>query len=117
MQFSQILGKSEVKRQLIQQVQKDRIPHAQLFLAREGYGGLALALAFATYLMCEQKTETDSCGQCGQCLKTNKFIHPDIHFSFPVVKQGEKKREITTSDDYLPEWREILSQNPFMGLN
>lgn len=117
MQFSQILGKLEVKKQLIQQVQKGRIPHAQLFLAREGYGGLALALAFASYLMCEQKREDDSCGQCGQCLKTNKFIHPDIHFSFPVVKFGEKKRELTTSDDFLPKWREILTQNPFMGLS
>ena len=67
--------------------------------------------------MCENKTEDDSCGKCGQCLKTNKFIHPDVHFSFPVVKWGEKKRELTTSDDFLPEWREILAQNPFMGLN
>ena len=56
MQFSQIPGKSEVKRQIIQQVQKGRVPHAQIFLAREGYGALAMALAFSSYLMCEQKT-------------------------------------------------------------
>ncbi len=117
MQFSQIPGKSEVKRQIIQQVQKGRVPHAQIFLAREGYGALAMALAFSSYLMCEQKTETDSCGKCGQCIKTNKFIHPDIHYSFPVVKKGEKKRELTTSDDFLPEWREILAENPYMGIS
>ncbi len=115
MQFSQIPGKSEVKRQIIQQVQKGRVPHAQFFLAREGYGALAMALAFSSYLMCEQRTEDDSCGKCGQCLKTGKFIHPDIHYSFPVVKFGEKKRELTTSDDFLPQWREILAKNPYMG--
>lgn len=115
MQFSQIPGKLEVKKQIIHQVQKGRVPHAQIFLGKEGYGALAMALAFSTYLMCENKTDDDSCGKCGQCIKTTKFIHPDVHFSFPVVKFGEKKREATTSDDFLPEWREILGQNPYMG--
>ncbi len=113
--FKNILGKAEVKQNLINTVVKNRVPHAQLFLAREGSGGLPMALAFASYLMCENKQDGDSCGHCNQCLKSFKFIHPDIHFSFPVVKFGDKKRAETTSDDFLPKWRQILSVNPFMN--
>lgn len=113
--FKDIAGKSEVKKSLIRSVEKKRIPHAQIFLAREGRGALPMALAFASYLMCENKVNDDSCGQCNQCRKTHQFIHPDIHFSFPVVKIGDKKRAETTSDDFLPKWREILVENPFMG--
>jgi len=113
--FKDIAGKSEVKSNLKRNVEKNRIPHAQIFLAREGCGGLPMALAFASYLMCENKTDGDSCGECNQCIKSHKFVHPDIHFSFPVVKFGDKKRAETTSDDFLPKWREILTDNPFMS--
>lgn len=115
MHFKDIVGKDEIKRNLVKTVKNSRIPHAQIFLGKEGTGGLATALAFASYIMCENKSEDDSCGLCNQCIKSHKFIHPDIHFSFPVVKFGEKKREITTSDDFLPKWREILFKNPYMN--
>ncbi|KXK40517.1 MAG: hypothetical protein J5I52_08500 [Saprospiraceae bacterium] len=113
--FKSIPGKSEVKKQLVSAVDKNRIPHAQLFLSKEGYGALAMALALAAYITCEDKKNGDSCGVCKQCLKSHKWIHPDIHFSYPVVKFGDKKRESTTSDDFLPKWREALSKNSFMG--
>jgi len=101
MRFEDIPGKSDVKNQLRSNVQRGRIPHAQIFLGREGSGALPLAMAFAAYILCENRSETDSCGQCRQCLKSYKLIHPDLHFSFPVVKSGDKKRADTTSDDQL----------------
>ncbi|MBK8347265.1 MAG: hypothetical protein IPL08_06430 [Saprospiraceae bacterium] len=113
--FKDIPGNNEVKSRLISTVTKGRIPHAQIFLGKEGAGGLPMALALASYIMCEYKNETDSCGHCNQCNKSHKFIHPDIHFSYPVVKFGDKKRADTTSDDFLPKWREILTETPFMG--
>ena len=113
--FKDIAGKYETKRNLIRTVDRSRVPHAQLFLSREGCGGLPMALAFASYLMCENKDGEDSCGLCNQCIKSHKHIHPDIHFSYPVVKFGDKKRAETTSDDFLPKWREILAENPFMS--
>jgi len=115
MRFSAIEGKAREKALLVQSVLRNRIPHAQVFLGKEGSGGLAMALAFMSYLMCENRSELDSCGQCGPCLKTSKYIHPDVHFSFPVVKFGDKKRADTTSDDFLPVWRQMLSENPYMG--
>jgi DNA polymerase III subunit delta' len=115
MYFRDIPGKENLKRTLINAVEKERIPHAQIFLAKEGFGGLPMALAYASYIMCENKNGVDSCGECSHCRKSHKRIHPDIHFSFPVVKLGDKKREITTSDDYLPQWRSILDDDKFMS--
>ena len=113
--FKNIPGKEEEKLRLIHQVKEDRIPHAQLFIGREGSANLALALSFVSYLYCQQKTENDSCGECPSCKLTHKLIHPDIHFSFPVVKSDSKKREDTTSDDFLPQWRNIIQTTPFFS--
>lgn len=115
--FKDIAGKQEVKDRLIQSVSKNRIPHAQIFLGKEGFGALPLALAFASYIMCENKSSLDSCGQCNHCLKSHKWVHPDIHFSYPVVKYGDKKRADTTSDDFLPKWRAILDEQPTMNIS
>lgn len=115
MHFKDIPGKEDVKRDLRRVVEKGRIPHAQIFLGKEGSGALPMALAFASYLLCDDKQNGDSCGTCNQCVKTHKFVHPDVHFSFPVVKIGDKKRADTTSADFLPKWRDILSHNPYMG--
>jgi DNA polymerase-3 subunit delta' len=117
MQFSQITGKSQVKNALVNQVDKQRIPHAQIFLSKEGSGSLAIALAYASYILCKNKSNDDSCGKCNSCIKSYKYIHPDVHFSFPVVKLGDKKRSETTSVDFLPKWREILNTNPFFSIN
>ncbi len=92
-------------------VQSDRVPHAQLFLGPPGCGKLALAIAFAQYLLCQQISETAACGQCPTCHKVAKFIHPDLHFSFPVV--GTKM----TSNHYLTQWREAIGQNPYLEIN
>jgi DNA polymerase-3 subunit delta' len=114
--FSAIPGKEEVKKQLKDAADQHRNPHARLFLSKEGAGALPMALALASYIMCESRVDGDSCGHCSQCLKSHKYIHPDIHFSYPVVKFGDKKRVETTSDDFLPKWRSILASNPFMGV-
>jgi DNA polymerase-3 subunit delta' len=113
--FKEIAGKESVKKSLIKAVDNGRIPHAQLFLSREGFGSLPIALAYASYIQCQERVDGDSCGVCSNCIKSHKFIHPDIHFSFPVVKSGDKKRSDTTSDDFLPKWREILKANPDMN--
>lgn len=91
--------------------QSDRIPHAQLLLGPTGSAKLALAIAFAQYLLCSNRSETDSCGQCVNCKRSEKFIHPDLHFSFPVV--GSKM----TSNHYLEEWRHSLSEHPYLDVN
>ncbi|MFK7806714.1 MAG: ATP-binding protein [Saprospiraceae bacterium] len=111
MEFDQITGHTKLKAQLCQMAQDARIPHAQIFLGPEGCGKLALAIAFAQYVLCENKTATDFCGSCSACVKASKFVHPDIHFSFPFV--GAK----LNSNHYLEEWRKALQDNVYMDVN
>ncbi|MEQ1552981.1 MAG: hypothetical protein ABL929_02315 [Ferruginibacter sp.] len=143
MQFSQVIGQEQLKLQLTQMIQQNRLSHALLFLGKEGSGGLPLALAFAQYITCEKNplqairkkvlpvTETslfgnvqeekgnekefiDACGVCAACTKATKLIHPDIHYSYPVIpkKSGDKP----LSSDYITEWRDFVTTTPYGNL-
>lgn len=136
MQFADIIGQQEVKQQLAELVQHNRLSHALLFLGKEGSGSLSLALAFSQYVVCEKvngkntaiqagpslfgdpqpqtsnlKLQTDSCGVCSACLKAQQFVHPDIHFSYPTVTKKPGEKPIAT--DFIAEWREFLKLNPY----
>jgi DNA polymerase III subunit delta' len=117
MQFSSIPFKNQEKKLLLNQAKSGRIPHAQLFIGNEGCGSLALTLAYVAYLFCTDKKEDDSCGLCHNCKTTHKMIHPDLHFSFPVVSMDGKKREDTTSDDFMPIWREMVASSPYFTIH
>ena len=110
MYFRNIIGLHDVKKHLTDSVQRGFIPHARLFHGPEGVGKLPLAIAYARYLNCEDRTLEDSCGKCASCHKFDKLMHPDLHFVFPVVKSK-------VSDEYLPEWREFLSGQTYFNLN
>ncbi|HKK40895.1 MAG TPA: hypothetical protein VJ963_00705 [Bacteroidales bacterium] len=115
MNFSQIPGQKEIIGKLLKSVHEERVSHAQLFAGPEGCGSMALALAYARYISCENRTETDSCGTCKSCVKYEKLIHPDLHFVFPVIKG--KKASDPVSDNYLEEWREFVRSSPYFTLN
>ncbi len=127
-------------------VQHNRLSHALLFLAKEGTGGLPLALAFAQYIVCEKvqrsltgndsssdlfgsapalfgdepgeqqpvEALSDACGICSACTKAAALVHPDIHYSYPVLpkKSGDKP----TSTDYITAWRDFIKQLPYGNL-
>lgn len=116
MQFSEIPGLHEVKNTLINSVKNNHVAHAQLFAGVEGSAALPLALAYASYVNCLEKTETDSCGQCSSCSKYNKLIHPDLHIIFPVAT-NKKITKDPTSDLFFPDWREAFIANPFFTFN
>lgn len=139
MQFSDIIGQSEVKKQLAELLQHNRLSHALLFLGKEGNGALPLALAFAQYVVCEKVNgkntavqpgpslfgeeispllgerglggEVDSCGICSACVKAQQLVHPDIHFSYPTVTKKAGEKPIAT--DFIADWREFIKQNPY----
>ena len=115
MQFKEIVGQQEVKKKMIGMAQAGRIPHAMMLLGPEGNGNLPLALAFAQYIQCENRQEDDSCGTCASCTKNQKNIHPDVHFTFPVVPK--KSGDPPVSSDYISEWRSALALNPYMNAN
>lgn len=112
MQFASVIGQEELKHHLLREVQAEKISHAQLFLGKPGYGTLPLALAFVQYLFCENRTETDSCGQCASCRKVSELQHPDLHFSFPTVLAIAKK-----SDAFIKDWRAQVTENPYFNIH
>ncbi|HJS53664.1 MAG TPA: hypothetical protein VJ765_03940 [Chitinophagaceae bacterium] len=137
MQFSKIINQQEVKQQLVELIQHNRLSHALLFLGKEGSGSLSLALALAQYLTCERanpkkqitnsntslfgeetpasnlkpQTSNDSCGICLSCTKASQLVHPDIHFSYPVVTK--KSGTPPLSVDYIREWRQFIKSYPY----
>jgi len=113
MQFKDIVGQDEIKRQLLQTVAENRVSHAQLFLSAEGTGALPLAIAYAQYINCLNKTETDSCGSCSSCRKYARYIHPDLHFSYPFFAS----KDVKISVDVLDEWRTMLLADPYVDLD
>ncbi len=135
MLFNSLIGQQQTSSQLVDMVRQNRLSHALLFLAKEGSGGLPLALAFSQYVVCEQVNRTsqtqagpslfgdsvdivpepvlpaDACGVCNACKKAAEMVHPDIHYSYPVIplKSGEQP----VSTDYIKEWREFVKTQPY----
>ena len=107
MLFSKVIGQEEIKQQMLTQLSNHRIPHAQLLYGPAGCGKLALALAYATALLCREPVGGEACGHCTSCRMTQKLEHPDLHFVFPVLKSKE------VSDQYLKPWRELLLESPY----
>jgi len=115
MLFSEIIGQQEVKNKFIRTVSEQRIPHAQLLRGPEGVGKLGLAIAYAQYICCENRSAKDSCGVCPSCVKYKKLAHPDLHFVFPVIKPAGKSSCVC--DDFISDFREIVLENLYFGIN
>ena len=110
MRFSDVIGQSAIKQRLIQSVRENHVSHAQLFLGPAGSGKLPLALAYAQYILCPNRTETDSCGVCPTCQKMQKLVHPDLHFVVPTNTTKSVKSN-PESDLFMEEWREFTLKN------
>lgn len=113
MQFRDIIGQEEVKQQLRQAVRDGRIPHAQLFTGISGVGKLPLALAYAQYIACPNRTDEDSCGTCPTCLQYQKLQHPDLHFAFPIVKGDAGD----VCDDFMDKFRSMILSQPYFDID
>ena len=114
MYFSDLIGQQDIKNRLIQTVKENRIPHAQLLRGPEGVGKLGLAIAYARYICCENRGETDACGTCPSCVKYNKLAHPDLHFVFPVIKPTGKSSVVC--DDFVADFRSTLIESPYFSM-
>ena len=132
MQFKEVIGQQNVKQHLIEMVQQNRLSHALLFLGKEGSGALPLALAFAQFVVCQPGAaplvedlfggmsaisngpafiHPNNITEVESFHRANQLVHPDLHFSFPVItkKPGEKP----TSADFITLWREFVKTNPY----
>ena len=113
MRFADIIGQQSLKEHLARSVDSGRISHAQLFTGIAGAGTLPLAVAYAQYIHCRNRQNGDSCGVCPSCQQIAQLSHPDLHFVFPVNKQGKKSGEVvlSTAREFVDKWREIFSSS------
>ena len=122
MQFTDVIGQHEACERLLRLVAEHRVPHAMLFTGPEGSGKLALALAFASYLLGERyegKSVLDSAAAVTNAeAMLRKFEHPDLHFSYPVIRpKGSSSERKVTSDDFAAEWRQLLKGGAYFTMN
>ncbi|MEM7298326.1 MAG: DNA polymerase III subunit delta, partial [Bacteroidota bacterium] len=116
MQFSEIPGLEELKKQLTTAFNRGKVAHAQLFTGRPDTAVLPMTLAYASYLMCENRSEADSCGTCANCVRIKKLIHPDIHFFFPKVSASDSGKYDKVLAEALPRFRKFIEEHPFGDL-
>ena len=124
MQFSHIIGQQSVIQQLKEMVDNNRLSHALLFIGKEGSGGLPLALAFSSYVVSQSeknKPVATTAGLFGDepvaaaashgAELAEQYIHPDIHYSYPVIPRKSGDKPVST--DYATEWREFIKLYPY----
>ena len=101
MTFDEVIGQADAKARLAQLIDEDRVPHAILLCGPSGCGKMAMALAFASRLL-------------GDSPLLRHWGHPDLHFTFPTIKRSSMGSDHQpVSNDYISEWRELLSHGPY----
>ena len=110
MLFNQIIGQEHIKNHLQTSAKNGRIPHAQLFVGKEGSGTLAVAIAYAQFLL-SHFSDNPAASE----LKVTKLQHPDVHFAFPVTTNDSVKKH-PVSNLFLNEWRDFVNNQPYGGL-
>lgn len=138
MKWSDVIGQADAKARLGQMLAGGRVPHALMLAGPTGHGTLALAIALASALLCERaggarhraaqpsmfgddddaEPLTEACGECPQCRMLTHFQHPDLHFSFPIVRLPSMPSDYKpTSDDFMAEWYAALDEEgPYLTL-
>jgi len=106
MKFEEVLEQDHIKNHLITTTDSGRIPHAQLFVGKEGSGTLPLAIAYSFYVLSRKNENNYS--------KPGAFSHPDLHFIYPTIVTDTIKKPKST--DFLSLWKEFLQENPYRTL-
>ena len=106
MTFTEVVGQQDIKQRLQQMVSEGHLPHAIMFCGPAGVGKMALAVAFASYLLGEDNA------------MVKKLEHPDLHFTFPTIKLPSMGSDhMPVSDDFIHEWRSMLRQSPYFSMD
>lgn len=123
MKFSEVIGQEDAQRRLLQLVHEDRVPHAIMLCGPYGCGKMALALAFASYLLGERNEQGQSILTSEQHIANAEAMlrnweHPDLHFSYPVIRPaGTSSDHKMVSDDFGREWRALLKDGAYFSID
>ncbi len=115
MQFKDVIGQPKAKEKFRDASQHNRLPHALLLTGPEGVGQLAIARALSQFINCLNPQQGDSCGECSQCKKNQKCIHPDIKFIYPIISAKESGKQLL-AEDSMDSFRPMIVKNPYATL-
>ena len=122
MKFSEVIGQEDVKDRLRELVRERRVPNTLMFCGPVGSGKMALALTFASYLLGERDGEASLLADSQAIVNAEAMLarweHPDLHFTYPVIKPvGTSAEHKMTSDDFTREWHELLCKSPYFSMD
>ncbi len=95
--------------ELVHLLNENKLAHSIILSGRDGCGHLELAIELANEIVSSKITNFTEQKRISALNKAKKFIHPDIHFSFPFIGP-------TTSNDFLTDWRSALESDIFMNI-
>ena len=98
-----MIGHQDLMQQFRDNIASGRMPHAQIFEGKNGYGTLPFAMSYAKAVV-----ENSYKNQ----LTVNPLNHPDIHYFFPVINKGSSSSP-STSKDYQLEWKNFLEKSHY----
>ena len=101
MNWEQIVGHRELKNLLKDSISNNRVSHAQLFVGKDGYGTLPLALAFAKEILKKENEHSST--------KVDSLNHLDLHFSFPVFKANKSG----LTGQFFDTFRDMILDNSY----
>ena len=131
MLLSEVIGQEKLKKQLVDMVHQQRLPHALLLVGPEGSGALPLAVAFAQYIVSipsQAAATADLFGAPAEPIaqpfytpeqiadlpayhRASQLMHPDLHFSFPTIIEKPGQKNI--SANFIEQWREFINGYPY----
>ena len=116
MNWKEVIGQEETKERLKQLAEGQRLPHALLFCGPTGCGKMAMAMAFASYLL-TSTTDNDNARRNAEAMLA-QWQHPDLHFTFPVIKPpGTSADHKMVSDDFAKEWHAMVMEGSYFSID
>ena len=122
MKFSDVIGQEEAIGRLRQLIEEQRVPSTMMLCGPSGSGKMALAMAFASYLLGERDGEnsllSDQMAIKNAEAMLKNWEHPDLHFTYPVIKPtGMSADHKMISDDFTREWHEMISESQYFFID
>ena len=116
MDFNEVIGQKEAISRLKELADTKRVPHAMMLCGPQGCGKMAIAIAFASYILTHDIDDELRLRQANVML--SNYEHPDLHFSYPVIRPaGTSSEHKMISDDFSKEWREMLKKDAYFTMD